>query len=461
MKLGLTMSLLSGILLFSCTDHKPRDFQNEAIETFIIPANKAYAEPYTLKNPGVTIPVGWPETIDVVSEWKDPSRSVVWYLYMKPGSYDFYFNSKTVPGKKLSFRINISECYPLGLSPINRLIKFQGSPTGSDTVFASRVDIKKTGYYRYELKPMTDPESAIIINNLIFYQFDKDMKAQVNHTNYQSSPSAHIHYSTTANTSGTYDWVYQEVLVPEGMDPYGTFYTAIGYYRGYLGIQTNSDTERRVLFSVWDRDHINGIVSADDYVKFVDKDPDTTTNSFGGEGTGGQSFVRNSGWKTGRPIKFLLNLRKVKPNAVIHSAWYNVDDEGWKYVASWATPDEERLITGFHSFIENYTYTNGQFRREAYYYNTWARDIHSGKWVYMNKGRYTHTDGNEGQRIDYEQGVSPDFPDRFYMSSGGYTPTFIGDTVIPLLDCPPVPDIKTFEERVDKALHKTILLIKD
>ncbi|WP_221410979.1 DUF5077 domain-containing protein [Elizabethkingia sp. JS20170427COW] len=57
-------------------------------------------------------------------------------------------------------------------------------------------------------------------------------------------------FSSTAPHHKSYNWLYEEVEVPKGYDPLSTFYMAIGFYRGYFGMQTNSDTERRVLFSV-------------------------------------------------------------------------------------------------------------------------------------------------------------------------------------------------------------------
>lgn len=71
---------------------------------------------------------------------------------------------------------------------------------------------------------------------------------------------------------------------------------AIGFYRGYLGMQTNSEAERRILFSVWDskdaeHDHT---ITHEDYVSLVDKGEETTVNSFGGEGTDGQSYVKSA-----------------------------------------------------------------------------------------------------------------------------------------------------------------------
>ena len=43
---------------------------------------------------------------------------------------------------------------------------------------------------------------------------------------------------------------YNEVTAVE--DPVATYYMACGFSRGYFGMQVNSATERRIIFSVWD-----------------------------------------------------------------------------------------------------------------------------------------------------------------------------------------------------------------
>lgn len=446
--------LISILLLLTlggyCSKNEPSS--DKIVAVFSVPANKAYAEPFTTGAPGVSIPVGWPETRDVVSGWSDSGRSVVWYLYQTKGRYDLFFDTKVEKDTNTVFALNVSACYELGFSELTKPLIMNG--TGNfDTVFAASINIPQTGYYRYELKPETAPGNAITIRSLVFNALDSN--AQVNHTDYQSSPSVHLSFGTTEPTTRSYDWIYEEILVPEGGDPLATYYMSLGFFRGYMGIQTNSDTERRVLFSVWDSkdaDSDKTMVAAD-FVSLVDKGKETTVNSFGNEGTGGQSYVKTADWKTGKPVKFLMNVRRMGNNSVLFSAWYCADEsDGWKYVATWRAPHEQKMFDGFYSFIENYGYTNGQLPRKAYYYNAWGKENESGKWVNFNKVGFSHTDGREGQRVDYEQGVSKEHPGRFYMASGGYTPTVQTASEIEISRNSPQVDIVQFENRVDQAL---------
>ncbi|WP_316823160.1 DUF3472 domain-containing protein [Pedobacter gandavensis] len=421
-------------------------------EVFTVPANKAYIEPFTPGDRGVSVPVGYPEDKGIVSRWSDKSKSVVWYLYQKTGQYDFYFDHTVDQGKKLSFELIITPITTLNdFKTIRKKLTFTGNGQ-ANSLFAANITVPKTGYFRYELKPVSAPQSAIKINALTF----KSLKeaGQVNQTDYQSSPSVHLSFSSTQPTTKSYNWIYQEIMVPKGGDPLATYYMSLGFYRGYMGIQTNSDSERRVLFSVWDsKDAENDkTITEHDYVSFVDKDKSTTVNTFGGEGTGGQSYVKTANWKSNEPVKFLMNVLKQDNNSVVLSAWYKLEGEDWKYVATWRAPKEQRMFDGYYSFLENFGYTNGQIRREAYYYNAWGMEDQTGKWVNFNKVRFSNTDGKPGQRIDFEQGVSKKYPDMFYMSSGGYTPTLKTANIIPVSTKQMDLNLKPFEERVATAL---------
>lgn len=80
----------------------------------------------------------------------------------------------------------------------------------------------------------------------------------------------------------------------------------------------------------------------------------------------------------------------------------------------------------------------------AEYFNAYGYDYEEGRWVNLNKVRFSNTDGKKGQRVDYEQGVSPLHPSRFYMASGGYTPTVKTDDELPLANTPPTVDLNNF-----------------
>ena len=297
------------------------------------------------------------------------------------------------------------------------------------------------------------------------------------------------YHPTTPGTAGVrYDWFYQEIMAPSGFSPTSTYWMAIGFSGGYFGMQNNSLTERRILFSVWDQidiDYYNRIGRTppkDSLVRLVDYAPYAQANSFGGEGTGGQSYVgryRPDTWIEDNPVKFLLNARKqsilrddkngTKP-AMLISAWYQAsEEEGWRYIATWSRPFVDTYFDGFHSFLENYGWSNGHLARKGYYYNSFGRKVNDGRWVHFNRGTFGNTDGKEGQRVDIARGVAPEAPEKFYMLSGGYGPNVtVKEDTAPLIADPAeiLPaDLTPFIQRVDAALVndsiRTNLVVKD
>jgi len=474
MKFQLFNDLIKGLTilgitccLFSCSKHVNQIEEKSRTElkssvfnaaadsyTFVVPANKAYAEPFEPNSAyvGVNIPVNYPQDYLSVNNWTNRNRSVVYYLYQTAGQYDFHIDHTVRYGTNLNYQVKVSPCYDgLSVSPNSKDITFSGTGSSSSTS-PFRIQIGATGYYRYELKPVSSPNNSITIHNLIFKALQNNSK--VNHTDYQSSPSVHLAFSSTATTTKSYNWLYQDIYVPAGGDPLHTFYMGIGFYRGYLGIQTNSPTERRVLFSVWDSAdaQTDPNHTAADNVILVDKGPNVTSNGFGNEGTGGQTYI-NANWQTGQTVSMALNVRLESNNKVLLSAWYKLANQSnWNYIATWRAPKDSRYFDGFYSFIENFGFTNGQKRREAQYFNSWAREHVSGNWVHLNKASFSNTDGAIGQRVDFEQGVMPSNSNRFYMSSGGYTPTLKTENTVTLQTGGPSLDIVSLNARIDQAL---------
>ncbi|NDV46889.1 DUF3472 domain-containing protein [Paludibacter sp. 221] len=436
-----------------------------------VKAGHGYAEPYS-GSPGIKM-----VEKGSLSAWSDVNRKAVWYLYQKAGKYElsFLMNSKT--NKSFKFEMNTSPCYDgLNYQPEKFAFTCQASGnSANDTIKVFSVTIPATGYYRYELTAKSSMAN-LTIDELWFTAINEPgisaSAYKTNATDYLSSPSVHLSFSTTASTTKQYDWIYEEILVPEGFDPLSTYWMSLGFFRGYMGIQTNGEKERRVLFSAWDA------VDKDKYpnapkemlVSLVDKAKYTAANSFGNEGTGGQSYVGTGNpdtWKTGTPVKFLMNCRRdgsitYQGDVIKHSiisAWYDAG-EGWRYVASWRVPimpGGKDMFDGFYSFLENYGFQNGQIIRKGYYYNAFGKELGKDKWVHFNKVGFSNTDGKEGQRIDFEQGVSTEYPDKFYMVSAGYGKTKKTANTVPLItDFPYLEslDLTPFETRVTEAIAR-------
>lgn len=99
---------------------------------------------------------------------------------------------------------------------------------------------------------------------------------------------------------------------------------ANGFSQGYFGIQVNSATERRILFSVWSGfdTNIPGEVPEAYRVELQSSGPGVITGAFGGEGSGGQSYLVFD-WKANTTYGFLTRAQPNSGNSTSFTAWFN------------------------------------------------------------------------------------------------------------------------------------------
>jgi len=230
-------------------------------------------------------------------------------------------------------------------------------------------------------------------------------------------PSVHLSYAPPEGK--TIEWFYNEVTVPVGMDPVGSYFMANGFGEGYFGMQVNSATERRILFSVWSPFHTDDPknIPEDKRVVMLAKGDGVTIGEFGNEGSGGQSFFRHS-WKAGETYRFLNQARPDGKGGTAYSAWFFVKEEArWQLIASFCRPATDKHLTGLHSFLENFMDEQGWITREASYGNQWARDT-DGQWHRLTTARFTADDiASRGYRLDFTGGVKEG---RFFLRNGGF-----------------------------------------
>ena len=79
-----------------------------------------------------------------------------------------------------------------------------------------------------------------------------------------------------------------------------SYYMVAGFGEGYFGMQYNSPTERRVLFSVWSPFDTQDpkLIADAQKIKLLRKGKDVHIGEFGNEGSGGQSYLLYP-WKAG------------------------------------------------------------------------------------------------------------------------------------------------------------------
>ena len=224
-------------------------------------------------------------------------------------------------------------------------------------------------------------------------------------------PSVHMGYTVPANT----EYFYNEMTIPVGQDAIGSYFMANGFGQGYMGIQVKSPSERWILFSVWDAD--NGAKTT-----LVSKGAGVVDNAFGGEGTGGQTYLSYN-WAAGTTYRFITRARPDGKGGSDYSAWFFAPETGkWHYIATWKRPAISTYLTGVHSFLENFIDTLGYTERRVQFGNQWARTS-AGAWTEVTAGRYTgDATATNAQRMDYAGGLEDG---RFYLHNGGFFADYV------------------------------------
>ena len=338
-------------------------------------------------------------------------------------------------------------------------------------------------WYRVEIQA---PQGSQRISRLNRLEFERNGSNPVVDAHLRGFPTPATHlwfgHSTAANApqNESYEWCYQEVLMPKEYATINTYLMTLGITGGYMGIQMCGQTVRnengqytdtipssyqhRVLFSIWDNGDtdITPDLAAHLRAGALAYGDDVTINRFGNEGTGCQSMVYNGKWDPGQWVQFLTCARPEERTIVLKdengnediirypcsllSTWYkNMDDPEWHYMATIRHSGESHYYNTWYSFIENWADTGGELFRRAYYRNNYQRSVGSGKWYYVNKvDLFSQTDYqnfiNDGEittrhrRMDYGHGRASDVPRAFYMQSGGYGQPKDSASTLPLVD---------------------------
>ncbi len=218
-------------------------------------------------------------------------------------------------------------------------------------------------------------------------------------------PSVHFSYPFADSIKAK--WFYNEVTVPAGQDVIGSYYMADGFGEGYFGIQVNSATERRVLFSVWSPFTTDDPKNIPENMRItlLKKGDGVNTGEFGNEGSGGQSFLRYN-WKAGTTYKFLLKGEPDANDNTVYTAYFFAPEKNsWMLIASCQRPKTNTYLKRFHSFLENFSPDQGDKERRVLFSNQWFGDA-NGNWIELNKAVFTYDNtAAKGYRMDYSGGI--------------------------------------------------------
>ncbi len=123
---------------------------------------------------------------------------------------------------------------------------------------------------------------------------------------------------------------------------------------GYCGIQHNSPTEKRTIFSIWD-------TTPDLHPAVTAADAKTIFNRFGGEGTGAHTHMLWP-WKLDETFQFFVQKTPGKKADTTDARYYIFDpsQKKWLHSATITCPngDKKSVATiggGLNSFLENFS----------------------------------------------------------------------------------------------------------
>ncbi len=347
-----------------------------------------------------------------IAKWGDANAKIrVYFKLPKAGELHVALNAKV----------------PAGTSKIKCTVNGKSEEltvTGAalKSTFAGTFTVDAPGYHFVELQGVAKEGS--------FFAEVKDIRLGgeatvgkmyfVNEEYYwgRRGPSVHLSYEVPAE-AGNVEWFYNEITVPQGNDVIGSYYMANGFGEGYFGMQVNSDTERRVLFSVWSPFQTDDPSTIPDDYKIIllEKGDGVTIGEFGNEGSGGQSYLRYN-WKAGNTYRFLLRGKPVGNDFTEYTAYFFAPEVGdWKLIASFKRPHTNTWLTHQYSFLENFHTETGAITRKAIYNNQWVRG-ENGNWYECTKAKFTaDATARKESRMDYAGGVEDG---KFFMQNCGF-----------------------------------------
>ncbi|MDQ2720082.1 MAG: DUF5077 domain-containing protein [Bacteroidota bacterium] len=396
-----SLSALLSILFFSCSiaqNNTPvRDSNN--ISLF----SNAYAYPKSENWESNNI------SKQGLHNWKDAQTFTRTFFYpQKTGNIQVALKLKSPDGNsKLRIQLdNTGKSYEIS---VDKSADFVTIPVG---IFS----IKDARYHYIEIKGISKTSNSFPDIESLIISGPAAENLKYNLSEYKGAPSTHLWYQYPKDS--TIAWFYNEVTVPVGVDATNAYYMTNGFSGGYSGIQLNSTTERRFIFSVWSNYSTNDPkeIPADYAITLIKKGKDVFTGEFGNEGSGGHSHLVFP-WKQGITYKILIGA-KAKGDHTIYSCYYFAPENGkWNLMAIWdKTKTGGKLLSGLYSFVENFG-PNGNDFFKADYGNQWVCTP-SGTWIEMTECFLTTTaSASKHQRYDYGAGVEEN---KFYMFTGGF-----------------------------------------
>ncbi|MDO4949418.1 MAG: DUF3472 domain-containing protein [Bacteroidales bacterium] len=335
----------------------------------------------------------------IVTDWNNPSTRLSFYFRANvSGTFKLGVNAWLPEGTKSSeLRFSCNE--------VSRKVRIAQGESRFYPV--GEFSVKEPGYVRVDISGMASPANAQFARIGDFVLGGPVAQDSINCTTretvadcywFRRGPSVHFNYTLPDEDV---EWFYNEVLVPEGKDVESTYYMLTGFKEGYMGIQTHGENPNNVLFSVWSPFATDNPQDIPENMKVTTlrRGENVRVNDFGGEGSGGQSFL-DYDWKPGQIYKTLVHVRPTGTGSTDYTGYFCDERGNWHLVASFRRPHTNVYYTKAHSFLECFEPETSIFTREVQFRNQWAYTA-KGQWVEVTQARFTcDNTGRIGARTD-------------------------------------------------------------
>ncbi len=347
-----------------------------------------------------------------VTRWNDPDLKVLWFgRIATPGKLDASVALRLPEDATSRLRLTVADS--------SREATVTGDGASPATARFGSFDIREPGYYRFALESLNPTDRPFGDLDALILEGPATQGAHFNLKSRRNAASVHLMYPVEKDVQ--VEAFYCEMTGLE--DPVWTYYMTCGWHRGYFGMQVNSPTERRIIFSVWDSGNEavdRDKVADENRVRLVAKGEEVYAGDFGNEGTGGHSHMKYL-WKTGELQRFLVTAKPIDATHSIYSGYYfHPDKKQWVLISSWNAPKEGGYLRRLYSFSENFGGANGHLLRKAFYGNQWIRTA-DGLWIELTTARFSHDPTGKADRLDRFMGMENG---QFFLAHGGFGPEF-------------------------------------
>ena len=345
-----------------------------------------------------------------ITGWTNPQLTVSWFGEIKtPGKLDAALVLRLPKDAVSKLRLTVGKQ--------SREVSATGAGEAA-TVKFGEFTVAQAGYVRFTLTSLNPPGQAAGDLEALVLDGPAIADAHFNLDPRRNAASVHLTYATPKDAPVAL--FYNEVT---GIaDPVATYYMACGFSRGYFGMQVNSPTERRIIFSIWDSGN-EGVdrskVADENRVNLLAKGEAVVASDFGNEGTGGHSHLVYP-WKTGSVQRFAVTAKAEGEHTDYTGWWFHPEQRKWMLIASFRAPHDGKWLRGLYSFSENFGGSTGHLQRKALFGPAWLRTS-DGTWSEVIEASFSHDGTGKADRLDRFMGVENG---RFFLSHGGFVPGF-------------------------------------